>query len=188
MNTDIALLEEEFDRAAKRISDDSFIYRRGQANEVSLFIWCYDEKNELQIRELTDRFVKRSDLKCELVKRSLWDAFIAICENKKILDRIPTVEKSKGIEFLIKQLKTVATPEEYIKAMNWDNHQPGQVLLITDIGKTYPLIRAHALLEMLQIYFDDIPVILQYPGTYNGQELSLFGMHDANYYRAFELL
>ena len=34
----------------------------------------------------------------------------------------------------------------------------------------------------------DIPVVMLYPGEFNGQELNLFGdFHDGNYYRAFNL-
>ena len=37
--------------------------------------------------------------------------------------------------------------------------------------------------------FADIPVVMFYPGTFNGQTLSLFDEFvDGNYYRAFNLL
>ena len=37
--------------------------------------------------------------------------------------------------------------------------------------------------------FDDIPVVLFYPGEYTGQSLTLFNeFADDNYYRAFNLL
>jgi len=37
--------------------------------------------------------------------------------------------------------------------------------------------------------FDDVPVVLLYPGEYSGQSLTLFGeFEDDNYYRAFNIV
>ena len=63
------------------------------------------------------------------------------------------------------------------------------ILLITGVGKVYPFMRSHNILDNLQHIFSDIPVVLLYPGTYNGQELSLFDeFQDGNYYRAFNMI
>ena len=38
-------------------------------------------------------------------------------------------------------------------------------------------------------YFADIPIVMFYPGSFNGQDLGLFGKFlDGHYYRAFNLL
>ncbi len=63
------------------------------------------------------------------------------------------------------------------------------VLIITGVGKIYPFMRAHIILESIQPVFSDVPVVLFYPGTYDGQQLKLFGtIADGNYYRAFNQL
>ena len=70
-----------------------------------------------------------------------------------------------------------------------DSHKHGDILLITGVGKVYPFMRSHNILDNLQHIFSDIPVVLLYPGTYNGQELSLFDeFQDGNYYRAFNMI
>lgn len=44
-------------------------------------------------------------------------------------------------------------------------------------------------LNNLQHIFDDVPVVLFYPGEYTGQTLTLFNRFiDDNYYRAFNLV
>ncbi|MBR4319955.1 MAG: DUF1788 domain-containing protein, partial [Oscillospiraceae bacterium] len=41
----------------------------------------------------------------------------------------------------------------------------------------------------IQHIFSDIPVVMLYPGAYNGQALSLFDeFNDGNYYRAFNMI
>ena len=61
--------------------------------------------------------------------------------------------------------------------------------MISGIGRVYPYMRSHHILNNLQHVFDDIPVVMLYPGEYTGQSLNLFSeFADDNYYRAFNLL
>jgi hypothetical protein len=50
------------------------------------------------------------------------------------------------------------------------------------------LIRAHSILNNLQVTMGEIPVIAFFPGEYDGFRLKLFGLvQDTNHYRAFSL-
>ena len=50
-------------------------------------------------------------------------------------------------------------------------------------------MRSHKMLDSMQQAFSDIPIVMFYPGEFNGQSLILFEkFHDGNYYRAFNLL
>ena len=74
--------------------------------------------------------------------------------------------------------------------MDYSPHKPGRdILLITGVGQVYPFVRAHSVLENAQSLFEDIPVVLMYPGRYDGQQLHLFDrISDGNDYRAFNIL
>ena len=73
---------------------------------------------------------------------------------------------------------------EYIKERTKDNG----IVFITGIGKCYPIIRSHTILNNLHLVIDRVPVVMFYPGRYDGQELILFDeIKDDNYYRAFRL-
>ncbi|MGN0004819.1 MAG: DUF1788 domain-containing protein [Candidatus Gastranaerophilaceae bacterium] len=68
-------------------------------------------------------------------------------------------------------------------------------VLLTGIGKAYPLVRSHTILNNLHSVLDKIPVIMFYPGRYDQKDLKLFnngssftGLKDDNYYRAFKLV
>ena len=70
-----------------------------------------------------------------------------------------------------------------------DNTPEKAVVFITGIGKCYPILRSHTVLNNLHQVIDNVPVVLFYPGNYDGQELVLFGeIKDDNYYRAFKLV
>ena len=63
------------------------------------------------------------------------------------------------------------------------------VVFLTGVGKAFPFVRSHNILNNLHQVLDRVPVILFYPGRWNGQSLSLFGtIQDGNYYRAFPLI
>jgi len=50
-------------------------------------------------------------------------------------------------------------------------------------------VRSHKILNNLHQVFDRAPVVMFYPGKYDGQSLQLFEeFKDDNYYRAFKLL
>ena len=70
------------------------------------------------------------------------------------------------------------------------NNTPGNaVVFLTGIGKCYPILRSHKVLNNLHQAFVRVPVVMFFPGTYNEQELILFNeLKDDNYYRAFRLV
>ena len=60
------------------------------------------------------------------------------------------------------------------------------VVFLVGIGKCYPILRSHTILNNLHQVVDHVPVVMFYPGKYDGQELVLFGeIKDDNYYRRF---
>ena len=67
-----------------------------------------------------------------------------------------------------------------------------KIILITGVGKSYPIIRSHTILNNLQSIFKSNPVVMMYPGRYETKKamtLRLFDrLDDDNYYRAFPLV
>ena len=65
-------------------------------------------------------------------------------------------------------------------------HAKGDVLMLTGVGEVFPFVRIHNLLEALQPYFSDIPIVVMYPGEFDGYHVKLFNRLRINdYYRAF---
>ena len=57
------------------------------------------------------------------------------------------------------------------------------------MGSVYPMLRSHSLLNNLHRIMGDKPLVMFYPGAYDGQSLRLFDKLPAeNYYRAFKLI
>lgn len=186
-------LEVAFDRIRARLADPDFLANKGLGGEIGFYVFPYDAAREDDLRARTAALVEESEankLPCRIVHRDLWDVFIKICESHRILDRIPDLEVRRGTPALLDRLHKIATPEVFVQTMDYKPHEPGHdVLFITGVGKVYPLVRAHSILENAQHVFDDIPVVLLYPGRYDRRQLHLFNsISDGNYYRAFNQL
>lgn len=172
-----------------RLSEDSFLGNKGLSNEVGIHIFCYNPKYEQTVIAYFDKLKSTPNTSFNLIECDLYKIFLKICEDKKVLNVIPKIEESKDKTFLITQLQNIATPEVFVNYMKYEPHKYGDVLLITGVGKVYPFMRAHNILDNIQHVFSDIPILVLYPGSFNGQEMNLFGkFHDSNYYRAFNLL
>lgn len=172
-----------------RLSEEDFLSNKGLSNEVGIHVFCYDPKDELTVRTYFEQLKGKADVPYQIIERDLYKIFLQICAEKHILKSIPNMEERKGKEYLSAQLQKVATPEAFVKKMSYEPHNKGDVLLITGVGKVYPFMRSHKILDNIQHIFSDIPVLMLYPGTFDGQDLGLFGKFlDGHYYRAFNLL
>ena len=174
-----------------RLGEDDFLHNRGLGNEIGFFTFCYDASLELRAREFFAQLEAESAngaLPCNLIVRNLYDTFLGLLEKKRILAAVPKQEARRGSDHLLKRLRSIATPEALAAELAYEPHQPGDVLLLTGVGEIYPFLRLHTLLDNMHVAFGDIPVVVAYPGRFNGQSFSLFNMlDDGNYYRAFDI-
>lgn len=179
---------ERLGKVSARLSEEAFLSNKGLSNEVGIHIFCYAPEHEMTVRAYFANLKGKQDVPYRLIERDLYKIFLEICEEKRILKSIPSMEELKGKEYLSEQLQKIATPEAFVEKMKYEPHQHGDVLLITGVGKVYPFMRSHKILDNIQHIFADIPVLMLYPGTFNGQDLGLFGKFlDGHYYRAFNL-
>lgn len=182
-------IKTQFSRISARLSDEAFLTNKGLSNEVGIHVFCYDPADELSVRAYFDYLKTKKDVPYHLIECDLYKIFLSICEDRRILNRIPQMEERKGKDQLIRELEKVAVPEAFVKKMEYEPHRHGDVLLITGVGKVYPFMRSHKILDNIQHVFPDIPILMLYPGEFNGQDLNLFGKFlDGHYYRAFNLI
>ena len=197
-----------------RLQDPEFLAGHGLGNEVPFFILPYAAAQEDEVRAQTASLLEDFPAKpgpaegdaaeqgapsagsaTRVVHFDLWDVFLQICAERRILEKIPALEERRGTEGLLRRMEKIATPEAFLKVMSERYEQlggqtPGRdVVLVSGVGKVYPLVRAHNILENAQPVFTEVPMGMLYSGVYDGQQLHLFGkISDGNYYRAFSLI
>lgn len=191
----MATLEERLDQAETIIKTESFRQNKGLGNEVGYYIFDYPPEKELVVRERiaymqgkNNRGTDGFDLKVF----DLYDLVIDILEAEGFLTQCFRFEQKKGMERIIKavgNLLRINDENSLIVKHIQENTPADAVVFLTGIGKCYPILRSHKVLNNLHQAIDRVPVVLFFPGKYDGQELVLFSeIKDDNYYRAFKLV
>lgn len=191
----MSTLEERLDKIEGAIKQKSFRQNKGLGNEVGYYVFDYDPKKELFVREQIE-YIKNKINKAgsgfQIVEFDLYNIMIDILSEKGYLEKCFQFEATKGFGRVKKSIGNMLriTDDEsmvidYIKGKIPEN----AVIFLTGVGKCYPIIRSHTILNNLHNVADNVPVVMFYPGKYDGQELMLFSeIKDDNYYRAFRLV
>ncbi len=182
-------LMERLDSLRTLVQQPEFLEGKGLSNEVNIRIFCYNPKDEMAVRHFTEKLVTDQTLNCHLIEYNLYKVFLSICDDKRITDRVPQQEEKKGTQFVLDQMQRMANNVAFIGKMQYESHLPGDVILITGVGEAFPFIRVHALLDAMQPHFSDLPILVMYPGTFDGRCVKLFDRLTPNqYYRAFNVI
>lgn len=188
-------LSEKFDKAEEIMKKPSFRQNKGLGNEVGYYIFDYSPNEELFVRERIDYLKKKSETPtsdCKIVVFDLYDIVIDILKSKGYLEKCFEFEKTKGFERITKSVSNmlrITSADSLIINHIQENTPQNSIVFITGIGKVYPVLRSHTILNNLHQVIDNVPVVMFYPGKYDGQELVLFEeIKDDNYYRAFKLV
>lgn len=186
---------ERLDKIWGRISDEDFLANRGVANEVRYYVFDYDPCDELIIRDKVEALKKKNNVDADgfqIVEYDLYEMIIEILEKKGYLEKCIQFEEQKGMEYVYKAVTKMLklTGDDNLIVNHILNNTPkNAVVFLTGVGKVFPFVRSHNVLNNLHQVLDSVPVVMFYPGTWNGQSLSLFGtIADGNYYRAFPLI
>lgn len=184
-------LEKRFEKAEEIILKRSF--RRNSGFEDSYYIFDYDPKEELYVRERIQFLKKKSGSKdINIVIFDLYDIIVEISKGKGFLEKNFEFEQKKGLERVIKAIGNmlrVTTPNNLVVKYIEEHSDGADVIFLTGVGKCFPLFRVHNVLNNLNSVVRNIPVVLFYPGKYDGQYLMLFSqIKDDNHYRAFKFV
>lgn len=178
-------LQKRMDHFVEYIQQPHFLQKKGLGNEIPYYIFDYDPGKELAIRSFI-QYVK-DRVKVNIIEINLYQLLLELYEQEVGLDALLELEASEGTNELFDALKPSLEGGKFAQAIA-QNAQGAEVLFLTGVGSIFPLMRSHNILNRLYQYLTDIPVVMFYPGSYTGSELSLFNyFKDDNYYRAFRI-
>ena len=187
------VLTDRLNEVLPKIISDDFLSGRGIGNEIAFYIFDYPPDQELRIREHVQFLLERIPKKkpgLRVKHINLFTMLVDHLRDRNLLDRSFEMQKEKGDDALLKALS--APLHETKTAMVFaETAQPEQhdLVLVSGVGSAFPLLRTHTLLNNLQPLMAQTPLVMFYPGKYDGQSLRLFGkLKNANYYRAFKLI
>ena len=188
-------LSERFAEFEDRMISVEALTRYGTANDLKFYIFDYAPKDELLVRK---EVKKVKDMNPSIVEFDLYEMMLQIIDEEGYMEDVLRMEKDYDKTLLLREVfQPLLSVDEEDNAL-LDRFKEGvpddgkSIVLITGVGKSFPIIRSHTILNNLQSVFRRNPVVMMYPGRYEIKEamtLRLFErLDDDNYYRAFPLV
>ena len=154
------------------ILEPDFTSKKGLGGEIGFYIFDYDAVDELIVRQAIPDLIQYSQKRNEALRFQvfdLYDMMIRFFEKRGYIEKNIKMEQQKSSEELFsvmrKALKIATNRDVFVQTIR-EELEPGAIVFITGIGKIYPILRSHILLNNLQIVVQDQPLILFFPGTY----------------------
>ena len=185
-------LEERLNQIIPRITSEGFLRGTGIGNEVAFYIFAYPQDEEIRLREylafLGGHLAKKHpDLRVKHV--NLFKMVVDSLDARGFLEKSFEKQKKDGDQALLKTLAPLFDGAKLSAAFAEQvNPAETDLILVSGIGSVYPIVRTHNLLSALQPKLGNTPLVVFYPGVYDGQYVRLFGKLKGPYYRAFKLV
>ena len=188
-------LNERLDLIKPKILAPNFRKGRGLGNETNFWIFDYAPENEMAVRKHIDYLqtsinAEREDVR--IVVFDLYEIMLGHLEERDYLNKVLQMEQAKGSMNIIspikKTLRLTLADDVVVNTIVKSADVEKDILFITGVGKAWPFIRSHTVLNNLHSHIEGAPLVMFFPGEYTS-ELRLFGeIKDDNYYRAFRLI
>lgn len=187
-------LEERLNQIIPRITSQDFLDSKGLGNEIGFWIFDYPPERELDVRDFLNNTILPAlpklapSIRAQTV--NLLTLVTELLEERKLLDKAIQMQQSKGDDSALAALRSVLKEDklaqkiaEQFDVANLD------LLMVTGVGSVYPMLRTHTLLSALHPIMGKTPLLMFFPGKYDGHSLRLFNtLAEDHYYRAFRLI
>ena len=187
-------IREKMSRIEERINRPDFMKASGAANEIGYYVFDYHPRDELLLRGKVQELVARygtGQMSFIIKEFDLFEILLGLLKERGYLERVYKFEQDQGFAYMqnaVTRMLRVGKDHLLVRHIK-ENTPENCVIFLTGVGKSYPFIRAHNIINSLQEVMDGVPVVLFYPGLYKDFSLSLFGsVQDGNHYRALPLI
>lgn len=191
MNT----FEERLNQILPKLTSKELLNNHGLGNEIGFWVFDYPPEFELEMRaflgEVIEPTLGKHHPPIRFATVNLFELVIGWLEERKLLDRALEMQQSQGddkaLESLRRVLKEDKLAERLVSQIDVDNLD---LVILTGVGSVFPILRTHTLLSALHPLMKDTPLLMLYPGKYDGYSFRLFNnkLPEEHYYRAFRLV
>lgn len=191
--------EDRLNQALPRLVSADVLENKGAGGEIGFWIFDYPPEREMEMRAwLTDVIepgLRKQKPGMQFKTVDLFECIVELLEERGILDKAIEMQANKGDEALMSSLRSVLKEDRLAaRIVERAGVDDLDLLILKGVGAAYPMVRAHTLLSALHPHMRDTPLLLLYPGRYDGMSLRLFDklgsdhVDGDNYYRAFRLV
>ena len=187
-------LAERLNLILDRITSEEFLQNQGLGNEIGFWIFDYPPECELDVRAFLDGTVLPAlGKRVPTIRAQRIDLFkliLELLEERGLLDKVIQMQLDKGHDAVLAPLRSVLKEDKLAQRIAQQlNLEDIDMVILTGVGASYPMVRTNTLLSALHPVMGNTPLLMFYPGRYDGYSLNLFSkMADDHYYRAFRLV
>ena len=190
-------IHERLDILEEKMRSENFRENKGLGNEVGYYVFDYEPEEELIVRRRIEQLAStdtQMKFGYELIIYDLYELMIQLLKEEDAFEELLELEETDGTEYVFDTISDTLKFDDkdslIVKYISDKEHTPeDSVVLLTGVGKCFPIIRSHKILNNLHQVMDHCPVIMFYPGRYDWNQLRIFGeLKDDNYYRAFPIV
>ena len=186
--------EERLNQILPRLISPDVLSNQGAGGEIGFWIFDYPPEEEMAMRawlaDVIEPGLRKQVPAVRFQTVDLFQLVVDLLDERKLFDKACEMQANKGDAAVLASLRSVLK-EDRLAARMTEKLDVTQLdlLIVKGVGAVYPLLRTHTPLSALHPHMRNTPLLMLYPGTYNGQSLSLFNtLSDDNYYRAFRLV
>lgn len=185
---------ERLNQIIPKLTSRDVLENHGSGGEIGFWIFDYPPEEELTMRAFLHDVVMPALVKHQPAIRAadvnLFDLVIGLLEERKLLDKAIEMQRTQGDAKALESLRRVLKEDKLAERLVAQHHIADlDLLLMWNVGAVYPMLRTHTLLSALHAHMKDTPLVMFYPGKYDGYSLRLFSkLKDDHYYRAFRLV
>lgn len=187
-------LAERLNLILERITSEEFLQNQGLGNEIGFWIFDYPPECELDVRAFLDGTVLPAlGKRVPTIRAQRIDLFkliLDLLEERGLLEKVIQMQLDKGNDAVLAPLRSVLKEDKLAQRIAQQlNLEDIDMVILTGVGASYPMVRTNTLLSALHPVMGNTPLLMFYPGRYDGYSLNLFSkMADDHYYRAFRLV
>lgn len=186
--------DERLNQILPRITSRDFLDSKGLGNEIGFWIFDYPPERELDMRSFLHGTVLPSlakqmpSLRADTI--DLLQLVVGLLEERKLLEKTMEMQLRKGDDSTLTALRSVLKENKIAQEIAAQHDIPNlDLLILTGVGSVYPMLRTHTLLSALHPIMGNTPLLMFFPGRYDGHSLRLFNsLAEDHYYRAFRLV
>ena len=187
-------LVERLNQILPRITSRDFLDSKGLGNEIGFWIFDYPPEREMEVRDFLSSTVfpalskPNANVRFDVI--NLLDMVVELLQERNLLDKAIALQQNKGDEGVLPALRSVLKEDKLAqKIASKLDISSLDLLVLTGVGAVYPMLRTHTLLSALHPIMGKTPLLMFFPGKYDGHSLRLFNvLGEDHYYRAFRLV
>jgi hypothetical protein len=187
-------LDERLNQIIPRITSSDFLGSKGLGNEIGFCFLYYILYRVMNVRAFLYCTVLPALPKQVPSVRAgtvnLLTLVSDLLQERNLLEKAMEMQQSKGDESTLAALRSVLKEDKLAQkiATQFDIANL-DLLILTGVGSVYPMLRTHTLLSALHPIMGNTPLLMFFPGKYDGHSLRLFNtLAEDHYYRAFRLI